>query len=146
MASGQTKSRGNTSARDSGWGMASSMPEPMEAPRRSMADRGPRVINRARRKGWITRELTAVLLFSFFGSLACLYVTAYARVTLQGLEYAQLSEKLKAAEADTDKLQAQADATRDLHTVELEAQKMHMEVAPVDSLQMMNQTSPNTGP
>jgi len=103
-----------------------------------MAERGPRVLRKARQLGWRTPEMAAVLAFSFFVSLALLYVTAYARVTLQGYEYAQLSDELKIVEQQADDLQAQIDQAKDRNRVEANARQLHLEMAPPESLHFIN--------
>lgn len=71
-----------------------------------MGHRGPRVVRRAKALSWKSPEAFAALVASFFVSLACFYVAAYARVTAEGFEKAQLAKQLRRARLERESLEA----------------------------------------
>lgn len=77
------------------------------AVRPPMAQRGSRVVRRARALGWRSPETASVLVATFVVSLLCFYVAAYARVTAEGFELSRLKRQMRASVASEDALRAE---------------------------------------
>jgi cell division protein FtsB len=100
------------------------------APAPPMGYRGRKPVRVIKALGWKSPEAIAVLIASFFVSLACFYVAAYARVTAEGFEKVELLKNIKAVKAERESLEASiAQLTRAEH-ITRKAQSLQLISAP----------------
>ena len=95
-------------------------------PRRPMAQRGSKVLRRARRLGWWTRETVAVMTASCVVTLAALYINAYARLAADGNEVARLEGAVKVARQEREGLTARVSQLTLARSVQARATQMGM--------------------
>ena len=108
----------------------------LEAPR-PMAQRGSKVVRRARALGWRSPETVAVLVASFFVSLAALYVSAYAHIAADGMEEARLTRQLHDAAQLKETLHARISQLSLAPDVQAHALEMNMERNQSDNTQLL---------
>jgi hypothetical protein len=106
-----------------------SLPADSPARRAPMGRRrgGSRVVRHARDLSWRSPMTVAVLVASFCVSLASLYIAAYARVTAESLEVADLQRQVAQAQQRGEGLRAQISAVTLAPRVGAEAAAMGME-------------------
>jgi cell division protein FtsB len=102
-----------------------------------MAHRGPKTLRRAQQFAWRSREAAAVVAASFFVSLLCLYVAAYARVTAEGFEVSELRREIKASEKEAEALRAEISRMMLPETVRERAVQAGMVVGTPGSINMV---------
>jgi hypothetical protein len=126
-------------------------PLPLPLPRRPLVDapisrpmghRGSRVVRKVRVLGWRSPETLAVLLASFLVSLAALYISAYARVAMEGFDESRLYRQIRVAKQDEDALHAQISALTLASTVQNRAVLMNMVANRPEMTELLSPSDP----
>ena len=94
--------------------------------RQTMAYRGPLILRGAQELRFRSPEAMVVLFASFFVSLCCFYVNAYARITSDGINAVKMERLAIEAENETERLQAQLSLLSNAAHVEKRARDMKM--------------------
>jgi len=91
-----------------------------------MAHRGPRVVRKARELSWRSPMTAAILLGAFVVTVLCIYVYAYALVTISGFEQSRCKREIKTEIQQEEALRAEVSRLSLLPTVEQRARGMGM--------------------